>query len=246
MILRIYTLFLCFFFVGISCLSAQLSGTITDTNGEPLPFASIYVKGSTKGTTSNVEGVYTINLEPGTYQMVYQYVGYKQKVITVDINTEAITKNVQLESESVKLSTVEVKADSEDPAYRVIREAIKKRKYYLNQIEQYTCEVYVKGNIKFLDAPEKILGYEVGDIDGTLDSNRQGIVYLSESQAKLAYKNPGKFKEEMLYTKVSGNDNGFGFNRASEMDFNLYENYSLFSRQIISPIASNAQIGSVV
>ncbi|MFQ5447617.1 MAG: DUF5686 family protein, partial [Saprospiraceae bacterium] len=142
--------------------------------------------------------------------------------------------------ESIQLPEIEVKANAEDPAYPIIRKAIAKRKHYLEQVREYTCDVYIKGNVKLLDAPEKILGQEVGDLDGSLDSNRQGIVYLSESVSKLYFRQPDKYKEIMVSSKVSGNDQGFSFNSAQDMDINFYENLTRFGREVISPIAEGA------
>ena len=219
---------------------AQISGKITDAQGEPLPFASIYVKGTSYGTTSNGEGDFTLELKNGTYEVIFQYVGYKQKTETLTVDNEPIRLDVVLQAEAFEISGVVVTADAEDPAYAVIRNAIKKRKYYKEQVEAYQCNVYIKGGIKLLDAPEKILGNDIGDMGGQLDSNRTGIIYLSESEAILNFKQPDHYKEIMISSKVSGDDNGFSFNRFSEMDFNLYKNTSLYSREIVSPIANNA------
>ena len=237
-----YIYLLLFIFSNNTFTSAQVSGTVTDSNGEALPFASIYVEGTTNGTTSNVEGDYEFELEKGTYQLVFQFVGFKQKVETLIIDDQRIRLDVMLEEESFGLNEIVVAADAEDPAYAIIRQAQKKRKYYKEQVKQYQCNVYIKGGIKLLDAPEKILGQDVGDLGGQLDSNRQGIVYLSESEAVLNFKQPDKYKEIMTSSKVSGDDNGFSFNRASEMDFNLYKNSALFfsNREVVSPIANNA------
>ncbi|MDX1942694.1 MAG: DUF5686 and carboxypeptidase regulatory-like domain-containing protein [Saprospiraceae bacterium] len=221
-------------------LNAQISGKITDSEGEPLSFASVYVKGTSIGTTSNVNGEYRLELQSGNYNLVFQYVGFKQVIAQIRIKNDPILLDVTLQEQPVELGEVVVKANAEDPAYAVIRKAIEKRKYFRDLIKAYSCDVYIKGNIKFLDAPEKFFGRDLGDLGGTLDSNRQGIVYLSESQSKLYFQEPDEYKEEMLSSKVSGNDNGFGFNRASDMDFNLYENTADFSRQIVSPIAGNA------
>ncbi|MEN0004810.1 MAG: DUF5686 and carboxypeptidase regulatory-like domain-containing protein [Bacteroidota bacterium] len=228
------------FFLSFSIAFAQLSGTITDQSGEPLPFASIYIKNTSTGTTSNIEGYYFLELAPGQYELVFQYVGYAQLVKQVRLGNSPTVLDIQLTKESISLNEIVVRADAEDPAYPVIRQAMAKRKYYLSLVKRYECDVYVKGNMKVLDAPESFMGVELGDMGGALDSTRQGILYLSESQAKVYYQYPNDVKEVMLSTKVSGNDNGFGFNRASEMDFNLYENHALFGRQIISPIATNA------
>jgi hypothetical protein len=219
---------------------AQVSGKITDQAGEPLPFSTVYVKGTSSGTTGNVNGDYRLELKPGTYDLVFQFVGYRQRTERVVVGTNPLTLNVTLEEQPVELGEVVIRANAEDPAYAIIRQAIARRKYYRDQVKAYAADVYIKGNIKFIDAPEKFMGRELGNLGGTLDSNRQGIVYLSESQSKLYFQEPGRYREEMISSKVSGNDNGFGFNRASDMDFNLYENTSNFSREVVSPIAANA------
>ena len=48
-------------------------------------------------------------------------------------------------------------------------------------------------------------------------------------------------KEELITSKVSGDDKGFAFNRATLFNFNLYDNFSSdLARKILSPIAENA------
>ena len=221
-------------------ISAQLTGYITSSDNRPLPFASIYVQGTTKGTTSNVDGEYNFDLSPGEHKIVCQYVGYQQKTFTVQMTDQVQTLNIQLSKESVQLTEIVIRANAEDPAYSIIRKAIAKRKFYNNLIQSYECDVYIKGNQRLLKAPEKILGQEVGDLGGSLDSTGQGIIYLSESQARLSRARPDKLKEEMISSRVSGNDNGFGFNRASLMDFNFYNNHINIEREILSPIANTA------
>ncbi len=221
-------------------LMAQVEGIIRNEAGDPLPFATVYVEGTTQGTTSNPDGAYRLELQPGQYPLVFQYLGYRPFTTRVEVGTAPLTLDVTLREDAVELQEVVVRADAEDPAYPIIRKAMAKRKYYRDQVPAYQCKAYVKGNIKFLEAPEKFMGQELGDLGGTLDSNRQGIIYLAESTSRLSYRAPDDYREEMISTKVSGDDNGFGFNRASQMDFNLYENYAFFNRQILSPIAGNA------
>ena len=56
--------------------SFYISGKITNNANEPLPFATVYVKGTTIGTNSNEEGDYSLKLAGGEYELVFQYVGY--------------------------------------------------------------------------------------------------------------------------------------------------------------------------
>jgi len=90
------------------------------------------------------------------------------------------------------------------------------------------------------DAPEKILGQEIGDLGGGLDSTRTGIIYLSETISEIAYQRPNNFSEKITASKVSGNDNGFSFNSAIDANFSFYENTIALNAQIVSPIANNA------
>ncbi|HFB99558.1 MAG TPA: carboxypeptidase-like regulatory domain-containing protein [Phaeodactylibacter sp.] len=235
------SIYLLFFFLLNSIFTfSQVKGKITDSKGEPLPFASIYVQGTSNGTTSNIEGDYVLELKKGTYKLVFQFIGYEQKVKTLVVDNQPVTLDVVLSEEAFELAGVVVTADAEDPAYAIIRKAIQKRKYYKNQVSSYQCNVYIKGGIKLLDAPTNLLGNDLGDMGGQLDSNRQGVIYLSESEAILNFKQPDHYKEIMTSSKVSGDDNGFSFNRASEMDFNFYKNTSMFQREMVSPIARNA------
>lgn len=228
------------FSISLNPLLAQLSGKVTAQDGEPLSFASVYIQGTSQGTTTNFDGDYFLELPPGQYKIIFQYVGYRQLLKEVSITEDAFQLDVALEEESVSLKEVVVKADAEDPAYPVIRKAIAKRDYYKKLVDEYSCDVYIKGVNKLLDAPEKIFGFELGNMGGSLDSNRQGIVYLSESEAKYFFKQPDLKKEQMISSKISGNDNGFSFNQASSMDFSFYDNFIEIERNLISPIADNA------
>ena len=218
---------------------AQLSGRIVDTKNEPLPFANVYIEGTTRGTTANTEGYYALDFADGTYRIVFQCIGYEKK--TMDVKVKGKTKfDVTLKPNDIELKEFVVKSNAEDPAYPIIRQAIAMRKTYRNQVKAYSCDVYIKGVQKILNAPKKILGKDVGDMGGTLDTNtRQGIVYLSETVSKF-YVDGDKNKEELISSKVSGNANGFGFNRATLFDFSFYDPHIEIMRQILSPIADNA------
>ncbi|HHB77968.1 MAG TPA: carboxypeptidase-like regulatory domain-containing protein [Saprospiraceae bacterium] len=234
-----FRLFLVMMFsVFFGQLFGQLTGRVSDALGA-LPFASVYVEGTSQGTTTNNDGLYELKLEKGTYRVVFQFVGYHSVVRQVKYLGQPMKLDVQLKEADFTLPDVVVKADAEDPAYPIIREAMKKRKFYKNQVDTYSCRAYVKGVQKIEDAPQSIFGNKIGTMDGVLDSNRQGVVYFAESLSKLYYKAPD-YKEIVEYVKVSGDDNGFGFNSATIMTFSLYNKTLGIGRDIISPIAPNA------
>lgn len=220
--------------------SAQVVGTITDTKGEPLPFVNILIENTYKGTTSNDDGYYEINItQPKTYTIIYTYLGYKTVKKTVRIDTFPYTLDISLEEESVSLNEVMVNAE-DNPANTIMRQAINKRKENLEKIKAFKADFYSRGLIRIKDAPEKILGQEVGDLGGGLDSTRSGIIYLSETISKIKYLRPNLLKETITASKVSGDDNGFSFNNAQDVDYNFYNNTIEFGNEIVSPIANNA------
>ncbi|MCB0528868.1 MAG: carboxypeptidase-like regulatory domain-containing protein, partial [Saprospiraceae bacterium] len=85
---------------------AQLSGKVLDENGDPLPFASVYVRNSTNGTAANADGEYRLSLSRGAYEVVFQYIGYKQKIEPVTIGDRPLHLDVRLEPTALEISEV--------------------------------------------------------------------------------------------------------------------------------------------
>ena len=219
---------------------SQIKGTVSDTKDNPLPFVNIFIDNTYKGTTSNEEGVYELNItEPNTYTVVFQFLGYKTVKKTVTIETFPFNLNAVLADEEISLNEVVVTA-GENPANNIMRQAIAKRKENLEKIQSYKADFYSRGLLRIKDAPEKILGQDIGDLGGGLDSTRSGVIYLSETISKLEFLRPDKLKEKIIASKISGDDNGFSFNNANDVDFDLYGNTVELGNQIISPIANNA------
>ncbi|WP_291964179.1 TonB-dependent receptor [Maribacter sp.] len=103
--------------------TGSIVGTLTDKelNNEPLPFANVLLKGTTKGTTSDFDGLYEISaIEPGTYTVTFSYLGYETveipnveiiagKVTTIDVPLSA-SQGVSLDEVTV---TTVARKDSE-------------------------------------------------------------------------------------------------------------------------------------
>jgi len=232
--LLFFILGLLYFQIGFS----QLTGRVVDDSGEPLAYVNIYLLGTTTGTTSNLDGYYKLDVPQGSSTIVYQYLGYKTHERLIANTAGTVLDDVVLQNQVYTLDQVVIAADAEDPAYAIIRKAKEKREYYLKQFDDYSCDVYVKGFNKVTDAPEKIFGRDVGDMEGMIDSTRQGIVYLSESVSRL-YVKGSEVKEVLYSSKVSGDPQGYSFNSASGMDFSFYNNTIDFNRALVSPIANN-------
>ncbi len=237
MIKTIYCVLFCFIAVSAS---AQIAGVVTSEKGESLPFVNVYIQNTFLGTTSNENGIYKLDVsEKQEYTIVFQYLGFETKTISVKPETFPFTVNAVLKETATTLDEVIIDT-REDPAYPIIRQAIAHRKENLEKIQAFTANFYSKGLWRVKDMPEKIMGQEVGDFDGALDSTRTGIIYLSETVSKIAFKKPDYFNETIIASKVSGDDNGFSFNTAQDANFSFYKNTATINAAIVSPIAQNA------
>lgn len=228
-------------FVAIPAFSGMVKGFVTNTKNEPLPFASVFVTGTTHGTSTNLDGYFELHLAEGRHELGFRYVGYQKKTVEIEISANPLTLNVQLETDQIMLQEVVISADAEDPAYPIIRKAIAKRKFYLEQIENYTCNAYTKGIFRMTEAPDKFFG----DSLNTKNDSILGIFYLSESESKLDFQQPDQMKEEMISSRVSGDPKGFGINFISFFLLDFYNNniklpIDRSERGFISPIANSA------
>lgn len=219
-----------------------INGTITDSKNEVLAFSSIVVKGTTQGASANSKGLYSIQLQPGSYTLVCQYIGYKsvEKKITVE-RGKNIEVNFQLEPQQYSLQDVTVNTNGEDPAYTIIRKTISKRTEHLKEIKKFTADVYLKGQMQLRDYPDRFFGQKVDFEDG--DSSKRKMLFLSETIAKYSVDEPNKEKIEVVSTKVSGRSNAFGFSSPQIISFynnTIQVGEDLNPRGFISPIASNA------
>ncbi|WP_319589405.1 SusC/RagA family TonB-linked outer membrane protein [uncultured Draconibacterium sp.] len=80
-----------------------ITGKVTDANGEPLPGASIIVKGTTIGVTGDVDGNYTLEIPNDAEVLVFSFVGMKVQEIAIGEQTQI---NISLEEETFGLEEV--------------------------------------------------------------------------------------------------------------------------------------------
>ena len=91
-----------------------LSGFIKDADdGEVLPGATIFIKELGAGAASNAYGFYSISLNPGTYHIIFSFIGYKDQEQLVEINDNK-SINVDLLPSVQNLSEVEITGEAKN------------------------------------------------------------------------------------------------------------------------------------
>ncbi|MFP4470545.1 MAG: TonB-dependent receptor plug domain-containing protein, partial [Bacteroidales bacterium] len=110
--MRKFTLFLALmFFIGMQVVQAQtrtITGTVTNAeDGSTIPGVSVVVKGTTFGTTTDLQGTYSLNVPPDAETLVFSFVGMKAVERAIGVDNVI---NVALEPEITAIEGVVVTA----------------------------------------------------------------------------------------------------------------------------------------
>ncbi len=85
-----YFLFFCLFFGSLTLLHSQITGTVKDEDGAPLPGASVVKKGTQVGTTTDFDGNFTIDAIIGD-RLIVSYIGFEPKEVLANSSILSIT-----------------------------------------------------------------------------------------------------------------------------------------------------------
>ncbi|MFI0428597.1 TonB-dependent receptor [Mariniflexile sp. HMF6888] len=105
---------LCFaillFISGIAMAqNGSISGTVTDTNGAPLPGVNVLIQNTSKGSVTDFDGNYSISeLANGNYVIEVSYIGFKKQQLPFIIKGGGVKLNVVLQEDLMSLSEVVV------------------------------------------------------------------------------------------------------------------------------------------
>jgi iron complex outermembrane receptor protein len=68
-------------------INGEITGIVTDENGETLPGVNIIIEGTTIGTVTNIDGEYVLEVGDFNGNLVFSFMGYKQQVIAINGRT---------------------------------------------------------------------------------------------------------------------------------------------------------------
>jgi len=96
-----------FILFGLALNAQQtVTGTVTSQpDGLPLPGVNIIVKGTSQGVSSDMDGQYSIEVQDGTVVLVYSYIGFTSKEVTVGSQTVI---NIALDEDASQLDEIVV------------------------------------------------------------------------------------------------------------------------------------------
>lgn len=248
---QVLLVFSCLIHLSQLSVSQTLNGKITDISGHPVPYATVYLQELMQGTTSNTKGDYEIKLKPGNYLVIYQSLGYEPVYENIKISDTIVTRNITLPEQIYDIAEVSISSSGEDPANFIMRKAIGLAPYYLNYIDHYKAEVYLKGNLVVRKIPkimQKSMRMESSDDNLSVSAGgkpghkskmiREGDSFLMESFNELEFNAPDKYVQRVISFNTSFPEQG---NEISPMDFIEASFYQpVLADMAISPLSPQA------
>ena len=166
-----------------------LKGKLLDNEGQPLPGATIQVKGTPKGVQTNFDGEYALTCEVGDI-LVITYVGYVTREVEV---TAAMFKNSDLEVRAMRVGVRTIRND----AYE---QALKQRNPSFSRIPSLDSspltykvnrEYYNLNQIKNISNNDSVIRIETYADDAFFEiavSQRSGLQYVPEGNLPVTQK----------------------------------------------------------
>jgi hypothetical protein len=225
------------FLTNLTTESQVLKGRITDKSGQPVQYATVFIQELRQGTTSNTKGDYEVRLPAGKYTVLYQSLGYEPVMMDIRLSDTLVIRDVILTEQYYEIPEVRITRSGEDPAYVIMRRAIGLAPYYLNQVNYYKANVYLKGNLLInripkllqrsmrMNTSEESTSVSAG---GKPESDarvlKEGDSFLMESFNEIEFTAPDKYVQRVISFNSTFPEQG---NDVSPMD---YINASFYQR----------------
>ena len=247
---------LLFVFLPLLAFSQQhISGVLIDEQtNEVLPFANILTNNN-QGTITDVDGKFTLESSKKITEIHISYIGYKSKKISITEQTTFL--KIELVQNIESLNEVVI-TNVENPALRIIRNAIKNKKQ--NNIEKALNTFKFKAYNKLLVTanPDSISGdldtiyklnkgvKEFVKVDSSSYNFKKKIdrshIYLTEKISEHTFEIGKKKKETILASRMAGFKQPiYELLALNIQDFSFYnETYTVAGTKYVNPIAKNA------
>ena len=218
----------------ILSFSQGIKGVVNDEAGNSIPFATIYLKETTAGTTTNDAGEYEIQLPAGSYTVIFQGLGFEKTELKVKVSDRLVNNNIVLKKQAYRIKEVRIYSGGEDPAYPIMRKAISLAPYYQRQTKQYKAEVYIKGSLLMKKIPKLLLKMMKSD-DRPVEIE-VGKTYTMESMNEIEFTAPDTYRHTVISSRSTFPESG----NSDVMAYLSYSFYEPTQDMAISPLAPNA------
>lgn len=197
----VFVLYIILYAGILNAQAYKVTGKLVDSrSNQPLSYGTIKLLDSNYTTTANSKGEFILYLKNGLYKISASYIGYFSDTIDVAVKNEDEERNIYLLPSEI--STEEIEVLGEDPAYEIVRNAIKYKKLFKKNLDEYNYDAFTKYVIRsnVNSSFQKNTYY-----DSSTGKTEFGIFGLLESETKGYMKAPDLEKQIVISKKESAN-----------------------------------------
>ncbi len=233
---------------------SKFAGRITDSKtSEPLAFVNIVYNSKNLGTTTDLDGYFTIESYEKTEFLKISYLGYVTKFISREEFAGKRYLEIQLDADALQLAEVTV-LPGVNPAHRIIQEVINNTDK--NDPEKMRSFSYVSYNKMYFTIDMSSLPSEKDSITNAENeipdtgSGQQSMkeffeeqhLFITESVTERRFRFPDNNKEEVLAHRMSGLQNpGFTLLTSQFQSFSFYKDFvNLLDKKYLSPVSKGS------
>lgn len=233
--------------------SQSIQGFVYDENNNPVPYARVYVKNFTNlGAITDEEGKYFFGVDMGTYDVIYKSIGFDDQEIKVTVaSVQPTVQNVWLVQKENELNTVEITTKKRNIGWEIVQNVINHKKEMIDQLDAYSCEVYIKGTETYevKQKPEKEAEEDDTEPNDKFQKQKDEIQKHIQGENRLNmveiylerhFQNPNKIKEIRNGYEKLGKPDQIYYQSTTGGDFNFYKSLirkdDLHKTPIVSPL----------
>ncbi len=233
----------------------MITGKVLDVNtAEGIPFAIVYFQHTGVGTTADLDGKFSFDLEQlPSDTLHFEALGYKVVLRKIPENVYELNLKIELERATQVLSEFTFKASGEDPALILMRHIIEhKPTNNPDKFDNYSYEAYnrLEADLQGLTREQfskipilKNYSFIYDNLDTVSEARPFLPMYMTETISDFYFR--GKPKKQREFIKASmvkgvNNENIIKYLGTLYQNVNVYRNFiPVFDKKFVSPISND-------
>jgi hypothetical protein len=226
--------------------NTSIKGKVIDaTNNQSLPFVTLLIKNTQKGTLTDIDGKFELTFPDTVKNVLIQisYIGYAGKTIALNEIPDLKKIVIKLRQQDILLTEVVVAA-GENPAHRIIKTATKNRdknnpekmhSFTYNSYNKFFVTADLSANIDSISADDTTLV-------GLAKFFKKQHLFLMESITAREFLHPNNNHETVMASRVSGFKNSPFATMATQLQsFSFYDDFiSVVDEKYVNPLSEGS------
>lgn len=208
-------------------LVKTVSGTVLDESGHPLPGVNVIVEGTSKGTTTDFDGNYSLNIGDGE-KLQFSFVGYGSEILPIHSSTMNVNLNPDNHLDEVVVSAYRSNKRPNASFKQLLEGKIAGLKTTTNTQINLRGVASLSGNLEPLFVIDGVI-IDESDFRGLNENQIESINVLKGSEALNVYGNRGSNGVVVITTKDTTSNGDIIEEGIANTRFEIQKSYSIQS-----------------